>query len=165
LPYLAVIHPWNKPRWTKSKIDFWSATRIVPLRAKVDFTFVDANNPETLIALKAGDVIEYVAGGAEGFFTVRIGNRLYGADQDLFERVEDVPREKFDERDEWFTLTCPQGRRAYFLYPDDLADPRNPGRFQPGLIEYTEANGEGYGEMRDLTEAEAQAERARETLP
>jgi hypothetical protein len=165
LPYLAVIHPWNQARQKKSNIYFWSATRIVPLQAKVDFTFEDANNSEAKIPIKAGDIIEYLAPGAEGFFTVRIGGKLHTASQDLFQQVEDVPREKFDERDEWFALNCPQGRRAYFLYPDDLADSATPGRFQAGLIEYAEPNGGGYGKMRDLTEAEARAARAKESLP
>jgi hypothetical protein len=165
LPYLAVIHPWNKPRVTKSKIDFWSATRIVPLQAKEDFTFEDANNAETRIPIKSGDLIEYIAPAAEGLFTVRIGGKPYTASQDLFEHVEDVPREKFDERDEWFALNCPDGKRAYFLYPDDLSDAANPARFQPGLIEDAEPNGGAYGKMRDLTEAEARVARAKENLP
>jgi hypothetical protein len=165
LPYLAAMHPWNKPRVTKSKIEFWSATRIVPLRAKTDFTFEDASNPETQIPIKAGDVIEYIAAAAEGLFTVQIGGKQYTASQELFEQVEDVAREQFDERDEWFALTCPQGKRAYFLYPDDLADTANPARFQPGVIEFAEPNGGGFGKMRDLTEAEARAARMKENLP
>jgi hypothetical protein len=165
LPYLGVIHPWNQERWKKSKVDFWSATRIQRLRAREDFVFADASSPETQIDIKAGDVIEVIAGGAEGFFTVRIAGKLYRAYQDLNDHVEPIPGENLVQYEEWFALSCPQGRRAYFLYPDDLADSGNPGRFQRGLIEFDEPNGGSYGQSRDLTEAEAREARTRENLP
>ena len=39
MPYLAVIHPWNTRRNQKSKVTYWSASRIVNLIAKEDFVF------------------------------------------------------------------------------------------------------------------------------
>jgi len=154
LPYLAVIHPWNEVRRKKSKIEFWSATKIVPLTAKEDFVF--SPSLETKMAIKKGNVIEYVRNSGEGLFQVRLAGKVYDATQDLFEHMEDIAPEKFTEEDEWVVLNCVRGRRAYLLYPDDLADPQNPSKFQPGLINQGNVAGDGpYGKRQDLTEAEA----------
>jgi hypothetical protein len=158
LPYLAAIHPWNKNRRKKNNIQFWSATKIVPLIAKVDFVFEEGL--DTKIPIKKGDTIEYVRATGEGFFKVRIAGKLHDAEESLFERTEDVPQEKFHE-DEWVVLNCVGGRRAYLLYPEDLADPARPGQFVSGVTDYREGDG-GYGKRRDLTEAEARTERAKQ---
>jgi hypothetical protein len=162
LPYLAVIHPWNDVRRKKSKIEFWSATKIVPLIAKQRFVF--SPTLETKIAIKKGDVIEYVRNSGEGFFKVRISGRIYDAGQNLFEHTEDVAPEQFDV-EEWIALNCVEGRRAYVLYPQDLADPEHPEKFQPGLIDHGRSATEPFGKRQDFTEDEARAERAREQLP
>src|SRR5262249_37176344 len=57
LPYLAMIHPWNAGRTKKNNIEFWSATKIIPLIAKEDFVFEGSG---AKIAIKKGDAIEYV---------------------------------------------------------------------------------------------------------
>lgn len=158
LPYLAVIHPWNDTRRKKDKIEFWSATKIVPLTAKENFEF--SPDPKTRIAIKKGNVIEYVRNSAEGLFQVRIGGKVYDAEQELFEHMEDVAQESFTDEDEWVVLNCVQGGRAFIFYPDDLFDPKSPDKFQPGLIEYGKLGLDGpYGQRKDLTEDEAQAAR------
>jgi hypothetical protein len=63
MPYLALIHPWNKERIRKSNLQFFSATKIIKMIAKEDFDFGDD------ITVKKGEVVEYIANRAKGFFT------------------------------------------------------------------------------------------------
>lgn len=158
LPYLAVIHPWNEARRKKDKVEFWSATKIVPLTAKENFEF--SPDPKIKIPIKKGNVIEYVRNSAEGMFQVRIAGKVYDAEQDLFDYMESVPQENFTEEEEWVLLTCVQGQRVFVLYPDDLSDAKSPEKLQAGLLEYGKLNLDGpYGQRKDLTEAEAEKAR------
>ncbi len=61
MPYLALIHPWNKERIRKSNLQFFSATKIIKMIAKEDFDFGDG------VTVKKGEVVEYIANRAEGF--------------------------------------------------------------------------------------------------
>jgi hypothetical protein len=89
MPYLAVIHPWNTRRNQKRKVTYWSASRIVNLVAKEDFTF---ESDAAKIPIKKGDVIEYFRYDAEGAFEVRIKRKQYTAHQDLFEHVQETAK-------------------------------------------------------------------------
>ena len=141
----------------RTTFNFGLQRQVVPLIVREDFVFEDGL--DTKIPIKRGDIIEYVRSTGEGIFKVRIAGKLHDADQSLFDRTEDVPQEKFNEEDEWVVLTCVRGGRAYLLYPDDLAEPENPSHFISGLTDHKDGVG-GYGKRRDLTEAEARAERA-----
>jgi hypothetical protein len=152
MPYRAVIHPWNKARIRKSNVKFQSATRIVKLVAKEDFALeTSADGQDANVPIKKDDVIEYLHNMAEGAFEVRVNGKLYTAEQSLFEHVGDVAKEQFAE-DDWAALTCQNATRA-FIFLDDLRDEKNPDEFVPGISDTGPGVG-GYGEARDLTEAE-----------
>jgi hypothetical protein len=146
LPYLAVIHPWNKERIRKSNMQFFSATKIIKMIAKEDFKFNDN------VAVKKGEVIEYIGNGAEDFFAVRIGGKPYTAGQDLWPFVDAPTEDQFIE-DKWVLLTCQVGARAY-IYLDDVRSEAPDGSvtFVPGVSDGTS---ETYGKAFDLTEQEA----------
>jgi hypothetical protein len=153
LPYLAVIHPWNRSRIAKSGIRFVSATRIVPLVAKETFIFEAEGTPAAKLHVKKGDTIEYIRNDAEGAFEVRIAGKQYTAGQNLFDHVEDVAQDRFVEED-WALLTCEGGERAYILLADLRLDdagerPAGISEVGPGRLDY--------GKARDLTAAEARA--------
>jgi hypothetical protein len=150
MPYLALIHPWNKERIRKSNLQFFSATKIIKMIAKEDFDFGDD------ITVKKGEVVEYIANRAEGFFYVRIGGKPYDADRSLFEFVETPTQDQFVE-DDWVLLTCQGGNRVY-IFAYDLGVRRWPDvpAFVPGISD-TGPGQNGYGKARDLTEQEAVA--------
>jgi hypothetical protein len=145
MPYLALIHPWNKERTRKSNLQFFSVTKIIKMIAKEDFDFGDD------ITVKKGEVVEYIANRAEGFFYVRIGGKPYDADQSLFEFVETPTQDQFVE-DDCVLLTCQGGNRAY-IFAYDLGVRRWPDApaFVPGISD-TGPGQNGYGKARDLTE-------------
>jgi hypothetical protein len=123
-------------------------SKIVILTVKNDFTFQDE---DTKIDLKKGDTIEYLVYGAEGWFTVRINGKEYGADQSLFDQVEPVDEGAY-RQDEWLNITCKNGKKAWILL-DDLTKTDGDGNstYLPGLDSWYLGFKE-YGEVRDLTE-------------
>ena len=156
MPYLAVIHPWNTRRNQKSKVTYWSASRIVNLIAKEDFVF-ESNSGG--IPIKKDDVIEYLRYDAEGAFEVRIKGKQYTAHQDLFDHVQENSKDQFAE-EEWALLTCQNGTRAYIDLGDIHRDSGKsgsgaPGHRIPGINRVGPAM-MGYGKARDLTAREAQ---------
>jgi hypothetical protein len=155
LPYLAVIHPWNRSRIAKSKIKFLSATKIVRLVAKEPFVYEtqDAKASQIRkIRLKKGDTIEYLGNGAEGSFEIRFAGKLYTADQNLFDHMEDVAQDQFVEED-WVSLSCEGGNRAFILLSDLVLEGAT-GERTAGVSGVGPGQ-TGYGRARDLTAAEA----------
>ena len=108
MPYLALIYPWNKERIRKSNLQFFSATKIIKMIAKEDFDFGDD------VSVNKDEVIEFIAGGAEGFFGVRIGGKPYTADQSLFQFVETPPQDQFVE-DDWVPADVPGGKSSVYF--------------------------------------------------
>jgi len=166
LPYLAVIHPWNKSRIAKSKVKFYSATKILRLVVKepFDFDFMSRDFISGTVGLKAGDTIDYIRNDSEGSFEVRIFGKQYTVDQNLFDHVEKVARDQFVE-DDWAVLTCVGGNRAYILLSDLGLDPDTGAPVEGERVAGISEVGPGqtdYGRARDLTGAEArELERAR----
>jgi hypothetical protein len=155
LPYRAVIHPWNRARARKSRVEFHAATRIIRLVAKENFEFVGLGGQDTVrVPMKTGDAIEYIHNLGEGLFRVRVAGKEHTASQDLFKHVQDVTRDQFVE-DDWAVMTC-ENRRRVHIFLDDLRDPADPEKFAPGIAD-GRAGHQGYGHSRDLTAAEAQA--------
>jgi hypothetical protein len=167
LPYLAVVHPWNRRRAAASKIAFLSATKVVRLIAKAPFIFEDlGGDARAKMPLRKGDLIEYLRNDAEGSFEVRIAGKQYTAGQDLFEHVESVPDDQFVE-DDWAALTCAAGNRAY-IFLDELGLGSDDPKIQVIGISSVGPGQTGYGQARDLTAAEAhelEAERVRNNKP
>ncbi len=154
LPYLAVIHPWNKRRIAASKITFLSATKIVRLIAKEPFVFEDVGgDAHAKVKLKKGDAIEYIRNDAEGSFEVRIAGKQYTGGQDVFDHVQDVRDDQFVE-DDWAALTCVGGDRAYIFLTELGLDSDDP-KAQVAGISGVGPGQTGYGKARDLTAAEA----------
>jgi hypothetical protein len=165
LPYLAVIHPWNKRRIAASRVRFLSASKIVRLVAKEAFVFAD-DDKHAKIAIKKGDVIEYIRNDAEGSFEVRIAGKEYRAGQPLFDHVQDVADDQFVE-DDWAALVCVGGNRAYVFLGDLALDSDDPKARVAGISGVGPGQ-TGYGKARDLTAAEAralEAERSKNDKP
>jgi hypothetical protein len=154
LPYLAVIHPWNQRRTATSHVKFLSATKIVRLIAKEAFVFEDVGgDAKRKVAIKKGDVIEYIRNDAEGSFEVRIAGKQYTAGQDLFDHVQDVPNDQFVE-DDWVSLACTGGGRAWIFFAELGLGSDDPKAQTPGISDVGPGQ-TGYGRARDLTAAEA----------
>jgi hypothetical protein len=154
LPYLAVIHPWNKRRIATSKIKFLSATRIVHLVVKEPFVFDGLGGDKRIkVQLKKGDAIDYIRNDAEGTFEVRIFGKQYTAGQNLFDRVQDVAQDQFVEAD-WVLLTCDDGNRASILLSDLMPGSGDTKDWIAGISGVGPGQ-TGYGQARDLTAAEA----------
>ncbi len=142
LPFKATFHVWNQDRVESNKVEFFTASKIVPMVAKEDFLFEDGENK---VQIHKGDLIEYLIYHSEGWFAVRIGGQEYEADQSLFEKMEEVSQDQFVQ-DEWMHLTCENGVSTWLFFPDlSNAD----GEFISGL---QGPKIEGYGTASDLTD-------------
>ena len=144
LPQKAVIHPWNGAR----PADFVTYSKIVPMKVKNAFTFEDGDRK---VDLKKGDLIEYLVYGGEGYFLVRINGVEYGADQSLFENVEEPSQESF-RQDEWVRLNCENGGQGWALLSDLLkVNEEGETIYYKGLDNWF-LGFVDYGEVRDLTD-------------
>lgn len=152
LPRLAVFSPWNNKRNELSQVDYKTASKIVKLTAKHDFVFESSD--EKSIKILKGDVIEYLMYGAEGIFSVRINGKEYDADESLFENVEEVSRSQFSE-DQWLKLKCENNQTAWLFLDDLIKEDKDGNVTTPKGIIDGRGVSLGYGEARDLTEAEA----------
>jgi hypothetical protein len=158
LPYKAVFHPWNEERNRLSKARYVTASRIVPLIARADFDF-QPDDGSAPVAIARGDTIEYLIYGAEGYFSVRIGGREYTASQELFDSMEPVADDAF-QQDEWLQLRCENGKRAW-IFMGDIMRTAEDGRtaYADGLWAVMAGSPgiEDYGIARDLTDEEIAA--------
>ncbi len=146
--FKAVYHVWNENK----RADFTTFSKIVPLTVKEDFEFVTYGdeNQEIRIPLQKGDLIEYLVYGAEGWFTVRINGKEYGADQDLFSKVNEVDQSAFQD-DQWLVLNC-GGQTAYVLFADlYTVDADGNEKFRDGLASWY-LGFRDYGTVTDLTD-------------
>ena len=154
LPYKAVFQHWNEARNKKSQVSYFTASKIVNLVAAKDFDFPVYEGDA--LKIKKGDLIEYLIYGSEGMFLVRIKGSVYEADQELFENVEAFSEDALVQ-DEWLQVKCENGSRAW-LFMNDLVVFGSDGelKYLPGLAQMGPGL-MGYGEARDLTDAEAKA--------
>jgi len=155
LPYLAVINPWNADRIRTSKVQFFSATKIIPLITKEDFNFNGYfGEKQVTVHVKKGEILKYLRNDSEGSFEIEIAGKQYTADQDLFDHVDEVPDNLFVEED-WVLLTCEEGNRAYIFLPDIIFETQETGlRYAPGVADVGPGQVD-YGKARDLTKSEA----------
>ena len=137
LPYKAVFHPWNDKRNRLNQVRYFSATKIIPMTAKEDFSYVSDTKA---IDIKKGDTVEYLNNFSEGSFAARYKGVEFGASQDLFDHLENVDFASFQEED-WLRLRCENGVRAW-LAADEIRDAPGFGDWGPGL--------DGYGKAHDL---------------
>jgi uncharacterized protein YecT (DUF1311 family) len=155
LPYLAVIHPWNTMRIKKNKIEFISATKIVPLIAKGDFVFDGyVGNKRVKLPVKKGTKLSYLRNNAEGAFEIEISGKQYTAGQDLYEHIEDANVVDRFVEDNWVLLTCKNGTRVYIYLNDLVSENDHHSKYAPGIADVGPGL-TGYGKARDLTPAEA----------
>lgn len=158
LPYKAVFHPWNEERTRLSKARYVTASRIVPLVARADFVFQPDEESDP-VPIKKGDTIEYLVYGAEGYFTIRIGEREYTASQELLDSMEPVADDAFLQ-EEWLQLRCENGKRAW-IFMDDLRHVGEDGQttYADGLWAVMSGGPgiEEYGVARDLTDGQIAA--------
>jgi Sel1 repeat len=163
MPYLAVIHPWNRMRIQRSNIRFISASKIVPLIAREAFEFNGYSGKAGVkVRVRKGESIQYLRNDAEGSFEIKLNGRQYTANQDLFEHVNGLGDSV--EEDDWALMTCENGQRAYLLLADlSGTDSKCMGGFSEGISEVGPGQ-TGYAKARDLTAAEAlELETARQT--
>lgn len=155
LPFKAVFSPWNDVRNSLSQVHYFTASKIVNLVAKNDFTFTD-NNKSQDIPIKKGQIIEYLIYGAEGYFTIRINGEMHPAYQDLFDNVEDVNRDEFVQ-EEWLQLNCVGGETAWIDTNDLFTKDSHGDDVLIDGIWSASIGGAGiddYGHARDLTDDE-----------
>lgn len=152
LPYRAVFQPWNNRRNAKNKVNYFTASKIVKLVAKEDFTYTPFE--EQPIEAKKGQEFEYLIYNSEGYFSARMPGREFQADQDFLDKMEPVAETAF-QQDEWLRLRCENGKTAWLLLGDlRKTDAEGEFTYLPGLADVGPGL-TGYGSARDLTEKEA----------
>lgn len=144
LAFKGVYTPWNNAR----KITYKTASRIVPLKAKENFTF--ESDEGTKVKVKKGDTLEYLIYGSEGWFTIRYNAKEYLVDQTLLEKVQ------YDEnafkQDEWMQVPCENGVTGWILLSDLVSsDEEGNSVFHDGLDSWFLGFRE-YGQATDLTD-------------
>jgi hypothetical protein len=146
LPYKAVFHLWNTRRNKESDARYFTASKIVPMTAKEDFTFEDGS---TKLEIKRGEVLEWLIYNGEGQFSVRIRGKEYAGQQEMLNHV-DKPDDPAFVEDQWLSLRCENGVRAWLFF-DDLAPIGADGEvhYAPGIGDWSGGMIE-YGRSRDL---------------
>lgn len=170
LPYRAVFNPWNGARSAASKVEYFSAAKLVPLKALKAFRLDDGAGHK--VSVKKGQTVDYLGYLSEGWFSVRVNGKVldYAADQSLFDDGKLSPLPDATEPDElWLSLQCDNGPTAWLFVPDLLTsgsgsqcggtDPTATcQRWPDGLWNAGSGSvGDGvtdYAEARDLTDAE-----------
>ncbi|MDR3470984.1 MAG: hypothetical protein P4M09_04755 [Devosia sp.] len=121
LPYRAVFNPWNARRNEASHVEFFSASKIIPLSALKSFRLDDGAG--NAVSVVKGQVVEYLGYLSEGWFAVRINGKTfnYAADQSLFDdgKLTPLPDEAVPD-DLWLTLKCANGPASWLLIADLL---------------------------------------------
>ncbi len=110
------------------KADYVEMTKIVEMFANSDFEYTTyVYNAQTdifdeaVISIKAGDKIEYLAYGAEGWFTARHNGVKFDADQSLFDNVnypEDVNGVSPFVDHQWIYLSCVNNVSVWLMLSD-----------------------------------------------
>lgn len=110
------------------KADYVQKSKIVDMFAKADVEYPTYNyNPATesfddvFISIKAGDKIEFLVYGAEGWFLARHNGVEFEADQSLFDHV--TYPETADggfpyEMDQWIYLSCVNNVSVWLMLSD-----------------------------------------------
>jgi hypothetical protein len=146
LPYKAVFHQWN----TKRRASFVTQSRIVPMRAKESFDY-DLGEGKSL-KIQAGETVEYLVYGSEGWFRARYNGLEFDAFQDLFDRMEEVNQDQFHQ-DEWIEVSCINGGKAWLLYAELFQKEEDTDVYLPGLDSWSRGFVE-YGRVRDLRDSD-----------
>lgn len=162
LPYLAVFHQWNLERTKKNQAEYVTASKIIPMIAKRTFKYEFSEQKP--MAIKKGELVEFLIFKREGFLDVRYKGKIYEAEGSIFENFPTVKDEAFT-RDEWLHVKCVGGETAWISYFEtwELGESGH-HRYLDGLGDMGPAM-EDYGKVRDLTEAEAEALRHPQPLP
>lgn len=137
VPSVSCILKRNKyaPGLALPKATYVEMTKIVDMFAKADFDYTThVYNPETdtfdekIISIKAGDKIEYLAYGAEGWFQARHNGIAFDADQSIFENVdypEDVNGVSPFEDHQWIYLSCVNNVSVWLMLTDLMVSPED----------------------------------------
>ncbi len=133
----ATYHPWNGDRVKSSKLEFLSFVPIETyvIKAPVTFTLHDEQTKsDVTVSFKQGDEWTYLTYYGEGAFRMKFQDKVYAAEQDLFEASKEKDGKKTDTQvDEWLKLTCANGATGWLLLGDVLGQP---GYDSPKYVEY-----------------------------
>lgn len=156
LPLKAVFNPWNQTGNDLRKSRYFTASKIVVLTAKKSFSFKEDGRSMKPIAIRKGQMIEYLIYGSEGFFTIRINGKEYVAGQDFLEKMLPVSEDAFVQ-EEWLNVNCENGANAWIFTKDlKTKDAEGNELWIDGLRNASigDAGVTGYGEARDLNDDE-----------
>lgn len=122
LPSKATFHPWNESRNKKNKVSYYQASQIVPMVAAKNFDYKFAIplapgiDEVVVLNIKKGEIVNFLVYYAEGAFRMSYQGKEYEVNQDLLEEENFVASSVFDQKnDEWLSLTCNNGKKAWLL--------------------------------------------------
>ena len=122
-------HQWNQDRVLSSRLDFVTFVRKVKYVIKTPGKF-DVQDEKTKadvsLSLKAGEEWTYLTYYGEGYFRMEYKDRVYGADQSLFEHSKTKSGKRAEDEhaeDEWLNLLCANKAKGWLLYTDIAEHP------------------------------------------
>ncbi len=148
LPQYANYQLWNNLRNEADKLEYFVATKKVPVTVLEDaeVEFAGPSGMETL-SLKTGEQMTYLRYIGEGVTVLLFNDREYEINEGELTNVTDIANTSLDE-DLWVRVTCLGGKQAWLMFDEVIEEPG----IYPSPIT-------GYGDAADIDPADAETVR------
>jgi hypothetical protein len=148
LPQLANYQLWNNARSDEDKLEYFVATKKVPVTVLEDTVveYIGEAGIESL-SLKKGDQLTYLRYIGEGFTVMSFNGKEFDINEGELANVTDITNKAQDEN-LWVRVTCLGGKQAWLMFDEVIQETG----IYPSPIT-------GYGEAADILPGDVDAVR------
>jgi hypothetical protein len=152
LPQYANYQLWNNVRTEEDELEYFVATKKVPVTALQDteVEYIGSDGTLATLSLKQGDQLTYLRYVGEGFTVMSFNGQELDINEGELQTVTDIAEAELDE-DLWVRASCLGGKQGWLMFDEVINEPG----IYPSPIT-------GYGEASDILPEEAEA--VRETI-
>jgi hypothetical protein len=151
LPQYANYQIWNAERTAEDDIEYFVATKKVPVTALQDATveFIGESGKIETLELKTGDVLTYLRYVGEGFTVMSFNGREFDINEGELADITDITNTALVEN-LWARVTCLGGKQAWLMFDEVIGEP---GIYPSPITGYGEASDVEPGEVDAVREA------------
>lgn len=146
LPQYANYQIWNETRAQSDRLDFFVATRKVPVTvledAEIEYVGEDGLVP---LSLKKGDELTYLRYIGEGYTVMSYNGQEFDINEGELHNVTNLATVEHDE-DLWVRVACLGGAQAWLMFDEVIQEPG----IYPSPIT-------GYGDAADIDPADVES--------
>jgi hypothetical protein len=148
LPQYANYQLWNNIRNEADKLEYFVATKKVPVTVlqDADVEYAGATGMQTL-SLKTGEQMTYLRYIGEGVTVLLFNGQEYEINEGELTNVTDIANTSLDEN-LWVRVTCLGGKQAWLMFDEVIEE----AGVYPSPIT-------GYGDAADIAEADVESVR------